>query len=74
MKDLNASCNIVRDGHRSIGKTTMPYYEGRFQNVDSVTGRDSAEKTVTQSDVTVTVPILLLLRSAGSVFSFTHMP
>ena len=46
----------------------MPYYEGRFQNVDSVTGRDSAEKTVTQSDVTMTVPILSFYAQLGQFF------
>ena len=45
---------------------------------DTVTGRDSAEKPVTLSDVTVTVPIPpSLLIPSGSwalSFSFTHMP
>ena len=32
----------------------MPCYEGRFQNVDTVTGQDSAKKPVTLNDVTMT--------------------
>ena len=36
---------VVRNNYRPvvirIGKTATPYYEGRFQNVDTVTGQDS---------------------------------